>query len=64
MYAWSFFRALTFWLASTSIAASIASDNVVDFMIINSSIYLDGKELINFLMIILVGVLLCGSTHL
>src|SRR6266540_6062986 len=45
-------------------ATLIASANVVSPIIVNSFTYLGGKELINFLTIVLVGVLLCGSTRL
>src|SRR6266498_2489395 len=64
MYAWSLFQALTFWLAFTSMAASIALSRVSDPMMVSISTYLDGRELINLHTTVLVGVFFCGSTRL
>src|SRR6266542_2064602 len=64
MYAWSLLWTLTFWLASTSKVASMASSRVSGPMMISSFTYLDGRELINFHMTILFRVLFCGSTCL
>ena len=64
MYAWSLLRALILWLASTSIAAFMASSRVSGPIMVNISTYLNGRELMNFLTIVLSGVLFCRSTHL
>src|SRR6266498_1337475 len=64
MYAWSLFRAFTFWLTFTSMAAFTASFRVLGLIMVSSFTYLDSKELINFQIIVLIRVLFCGSTHL
>src|SRR6266540_284923 len=64
MYVWSLFRFLTLWLASTSMAASIASSKVSGPIMVSISTYLGDRELMNLRTTVLIGVLFCGSTRL
>src|SRR6266498_5161806 len=45
-------------------AASIVSSKVSDPIMVSSSTYLGGKELMNFQIIVLIGILFCKSIHL
>src|SRR6266498_2603633 len=64
MYIWSLFRFLTLWLASTSMAASMASSKVSGPIMVNISTYLGGRELMNLRTTVLVRVLFCESIRL